>query len=280
MDRVSAGRLVVAFSVACGFGLPPDAARGGALQTAVFTELGGKVWVIERDQGARAAVLRATVGGRSTVKTADRSRVEMEFADHSLVRLGSHATFAFQQATREMKLDEGAMLLRVPKGVGGVTTVRTAAATAAITGTTVLVSASKGGGFRMVVLEGVAEVTYADGARVRCRSGDMTMRPAGEPGGGTGPSQIHLEGLMGSAGLVTEFRRELPSLALIRAAIQLQSERLAAGNLQETGRTFGASTLEPSGDRDRIRSLTRKTGVDPLKDLRDTRPRDNYTGPK
>lgn len=278
MSKAGVGRCLLGFSVVAVFVCVPNQGRCGALQTAVFTELGGKVWVLEQDQALRQAALKAQVGGRSTVKTGERSRAEMEFADRSLVRLGSNAVFAFRPGTRELRLDEGAMLLHVPKGVGGTTTIRTASATAAITGTTVIVSATEDGGFRMVVLEGVAEVRYDDGQRVRCRAGDTTMRKGGGSESGV-PSQIHLEGLVKSSGLLTGFKRGLSSFPLIQSAIRLQADRLAAGTIQKTGQTFGATTLEPMGDRDRIRSFDRQPKMEPLKDLRDTRPRNITTGP-
>lgn len=269
-----AGRVwIIAFLVG-GPLMWPSVGACGELQTAVFSELGGKVWVLDKDRPLRPAVLKSQVGGQSSVKTGDRSRAEMEFTDRSLVRLGANAVFSFRPGTRELRLDEGAMLLHVPKGVGGTTSIRTAGATAAIMGTTVIVSATRDGGFRLVVLEGVAEVRYADGQRVRCRAGDTTMRSGGGSGGG-GKSQIHLEGLVKSSGLLGGFRRQLPSFPLIQAAMEAQADSLAAGSIQETGQTFGATSLEPLGDRDRIRSVPR---LEPMKEIQDKRPR-NLTGP-
>lgn len=275
MRCADGGRLLLA----CGLlAASVDEVCGGPLQEAVFTELGGKVWVLDQGRAQRPAVLRARVGGESSVKTGQRSRAEMEFSDRSLVRLGSSAIFALRPGTREMRLDEGAMLLHVPKGVGGTTSVRTAAATAAITGTTVILSATKAGGFRLVVLEGTAEVRYADGRHVRCRAGDMTMTQGGDAGS-AGATQVHLEGLVGSSGLLGGFKRALPSMSLVEAAVERQSGLLASGDIRETGQTVGATTLEPLGDRDRIRLIHREPKVEPLRDLRDTRPNNYKTVP-
>jgi hypothetical protein len=247
-------------------------ARGASLETAVFVELDGKVWVLEKDRPVRRAALKSRVVGGSSVKTGDRSRAEMEFEDRSLVRLGSNAVFAVRLGTRDLTLEEGALLLQVPKGVGGTTTIHTAGATAAITGTTVIVSATKGGGFRMIVLEGVADVRYANGRRVRCRAGDMTVKKAGafEP---EGPTQIDVKGLVSSSLLVKGFDRRLPSWALIDAVIRMQSEQLASGEIRDTGGYFGTTSL---GDRDRIRSFSRNLKID---DVRDKKPRNITPGP-
>lgn len=226
-------------------------ARGTALEEAVFSELDGKVWVVEQNRELRPAALKSRVGGRSSVKTGDRSRAEMEFADRSLVRLGSNAVFAFRPGTREMRLDEGAMLLHVPKGLGGTTTIRTASATAAITGTTVIVSATRDGGFRMVVLEGVAEVRYHDGQRVRCRSGDMSLWQKGEPMP-QAPTKVHLEGLVKSSRLMMGFRRPLVSLPRVQDAIRLQTTLISRGDMVTTGTTLDATTLSPTVDATKI----------------------------
>lgn len=241
------------------------------LQSAVFSELGGGVWVLEKEKPVRKAVLRSRVGGRSSVKTGDQSRAELEFDDKSLVRLGSNAIYAFQPGTRSMRLDIGALLLFVPKGSGGTTTISTATATATISGTTVIISATKSGGFRMLVLEGVADVRYANGRRIRCRAGDMTVLPGAgaEP---AGPNKVDVKGVMGSSGLINRFRRKLPSLPLIAGVIQAQADLIASGEMQSSGGLFGDSSLEPWGDRDRIRSVEIKTNT--LKDIRDNRPRD------
>ncbi len=264
MSWVSAG--MAGFMFCAGMG------RGASLETAVFVDMDGKVWVIEKDRPIRRAALRSRVVGGSSVKTGDRSRAEMEFQDRSLVRLGANAVFAVRPGTRDLTLEEGALLLQIPKGVGGTTTIHTAGATAAITGTTVIVSATKGGGFRMIVLEGVADVRYANGRRVRCRAGDMTVKKAGasEP---EGPTQIDVKGLVGSSLLVKGFDRQLPSWALIEAVIRIQSEQLATGEIRDTGGYFGTTSM---GDRDRIRSFSRNLKID---DVRDKKPRNITPGP-
>jgi len=244
------------------------------LQSAIFSELGGGVWVLEKEKPVRKAVLRSRVGGKSSVKTGEQSRAELEFDDKSLVRLGSNAIYAFQPGTRSMRLDIGALLLFVPKGSGGATTISTATATATISGTTVIISATKSGGFRMLVLEGVADVRYANGKRIRCRAGDMTVLPGAgaEP---SGPNKVDVKSVMASSGLIKRFSKKLPSLPLIAAVIQTQEGLLASGQMQPSGGLFGDSSLEPWGDRDRIRSVEIRTSTQ--KDIRDNRPR--YTKP-
>jgi cyclopropane fatty-acyl-phospholipid synthase-like methyltransferase len=59
------------------------------------------------------------------------------FRDQTLTRLGADTFFSFTQGTRDLTLERGTLLLQVPKGRGGAR-IRTAAVTASITGTTIL----------------------------------------------------------------------------------------------------------------------------------------------
>lgn len=249
------------------------AAAPKMLDSALLLELAGSVWVMDPGQPLKRASLKQKVAGPSAVKTGEGSRAAMEFPEGSLVRIGANAVFSFRRGTRELSLEEGALLLRVPKGIGAPTTVRTAAATAAITGTTVIISATKKGGFRMVVLEGVAEARYADRVRVRCRAGDMTVRQPGQPGAGS-PSQVHLGSLMKSSQLVNGFKLPLPSLELIQEAIRLQDARIGEGTLSATGRTLDATTLDQlRSDRDPGLIQDRNRHLDvrpPIRDKVDT----------
>lgn len=260
MNRSNLLRPLLGLFLMGGLALAAEEGHCGPLEGAVFTELDGKVWVLDEGQALRPAVLKAQVGGRSMVRTGERSRAEMEFADRSLVRLGASAVFAFRPGTRELRLDEGAMLLHVPKGVGGTTTVRTASATAAITGTTVIISATAGGGFRMVVLEGVAEVRYNDGQRLRCRAGDMSTRQKGEPPPKS-PVKVHLDGLVNSSALLGGFKARLVSLPLIREAVRVQTLQIGRGSVVPTGTTVGATTLVPKVDAARIDGARITTAV-------------------
>ncbi|MDQ3626248.1 MAG: FecR family protein [Verrucomicrobiota bacterium] len=78
----------------------------------------------------------------TAVRTGVESRTELTFADQTLARLGANTIFSFDEGTRSMDLGGGAMLLRVPKDAGGAK-ITTAAVTAAITGTTVLLEYNK-----------------------------------------------------------------------------------------------------------------------------------------
>jgi ferric-dicitrate binding protein FerR (iron transport regulator) len=107
------------------------------------------------------------------VRTGDESRSELTFPDQTLARLGANTIFSFNEGTRSMELGSGAMLLRVPKGAGGAQ-IRTAAVTAAITGTTVLMEHHRGGQTKFIVLEGTARITLkGSGQTQEVEAGEM-----------------------------------------------------------------------------------------------------------
>lgn len=62
------------------------------------------------------------------------SRAELKYRDGSIVRIGQNTVFTFEADTRTLSLEKGSLIFFIPKGQGG-GTIRTAAITAAITGT-------------------------------------------------------------------------------------------------------------------------------------------------
>ncbi|MGA3172512.1 MAG: FecR family protein [Chthoniobacteraceae bacterium] len=84
--------------------------------------------------GERPAALHDVIDAQTYLFTQDESRAELEFADHSIVRIGQNTVFSFDAASRTLSLEKGAMLFYVPPGSGG-GNIKTPSLTAAITGT-------------------------------------------------------------------------------------------------------------------------------------------------
>ena len=82
----------------------------------------------------RPAVLHDVVEANTYLFTQDESRAELQFPDHSIVRVGQNTVFSFDAASRTLSLEKGAMLFYVPPGSGG-GNIKTPSLTAAITGT-------------------------------------------------------------------------------------------------------------------------------------------------
>ena len=108
-----------------------------ALKEATVTQTYNEVKVVAQSRADRSANSGDRITGDLGLRTGQQSRAELEFQDKTLTRLGANTIFNFENGTRDLQLEQGTMLLQVPKGAGGAK-IRTAAITAAITGTSIL----------------------------------------------------------------------------------------------------------------------------------------------
>lgn len=109
------------------------------LNQAEVTRIIKDVEVLPERADPRPASVKDLIHGGTAVRTGVDSKTELTFPDQTLTRLGASTTFSFNEGTRTLELGTGAMLLYAPKGSGGTTKISTAAVTAAITGTTVMI---------------------------------------------------------------------------------------------------------------------------------------------
>ena len=86
---------------------------------------------------ARAAHLNDNVAEGSAVHTGADSRTELTFADLTITRIGANSIFSFEENGRNVNVENGAILLRVPTDSGGAR-IRSSALTVGISGTTVM----------------------------------------------------------------------------------------------------------------------------------------------
>src|SRR6202047_4073016 len=142
--------LIVA-AVVCIFSAQQSAA--GPLTSAEVTKIINRVSVIDPAKGGHPAIIRDVIKDDLGLQTGAKSRSELLFQDNTLTRLGAETFFSFKTGTRDMTLEKGSMLLQVPKGLGGAK-IHTAAVTAAITGTTIMMEYSPGKYLKVLVLEG------------------------------------------------------------------------------------------------------------------------------
>jgi len=132
--------------------LPVAVQSATTLTQAQITRVVKDVRTIDPAKGTRPAILKETVRGQQAVRTGLESRTELLFNDSTITRLGANTHFSFSEGTRTMSLDSGVMLLQVPKGIGGAK-VETAAVTAGITGTTIMLESGRKY-TKLIVLEG------------------------------------------------------------------------------------------------------------------------------
>lgn len=210
--------------------------------TATFTEVVNDVQLIPAGstQGAKAAV-KTVFNAPDLVKTGRKSRAQLTAADGTIARVGSNAVFAFDKDTRTVNLERGSILFHSPTGKGGGAIV-TNSATASVIGTTIIVTATSDGGFKMFVLEGVAKVKFPDGKLLSINPGQMTFVMPGSTvsgggkGGQAGPVLNFDLGAMTQDSLLIEgFGSALPSLGKIKSEVNNQNELIADGDLVRTG---------------------------------------------
>src|SRR5256885_3450449 len=172
---------------------------------------------------ARPAHLNDDVTDGSAVHTGAASRAELTFADLTITRVGANSIFSFDQDGRNLNVESGAILLRVPKGSGRAR-IRSSALTVGITGTTVMFESRPRDYSKLIVLEGSGQawLTKHPGKKIAVHAGQMLIvRPGAEhlPG----PVDIDENLILRTAILITEFPL-LPSLDLMRSVAESQKK--------------------------------------------------------
>ena len=213
------------------------------LKKATVTQLINDVQLLPAQAAARPVSINDKVPDGTTVRTGMDSRTELTFADQALVRLSANTIFNFNKGMRNLDLVEGATLLAVPKGVGGAK-INTAAVTAAITGTTVIVEYHPHAYIKFISLEGVARLylKHRWGESVLVRPGQMLiMNPDAK--GLPDPVDVDLGRLMTTALLITDFP-PLGSQHLIAWESEKQQRAKSKSTLIDTNLViFGKGTL-------------------------------------
>jgi FecR protein len=219
------------------------------LMTAETSEKDGRVTRIIRDvrilpteADARPAVIDDKVQEGAAVRTGDESRSELTFGDLTITRLGANTVYSFDKAGRNVRLESGTILLRVPKNSGGAQ-MTTTAVTVAVTGTTVIFGFNEEAQSGLVVLEGGARISLNKhpGESARVRAGQRLDVGAGATKLPQ-PVKVDLEEIMRTSPLITDFP-PLPSQDLILAAIRDQNSQPD----QPSHTTHKSSPPPPSG---------------------------------
>jgi hypothetical protein len=208
------------------------------LTEAHVTKIIRDVRVTDPAKDTHAAAINERITQDTGLKTGVKSRSELLFQDDTLTRIGPETSFSFKAGTRDLTLSQGTILLQVPKGLGGAK-IRTAAVTAAITGTTIMVQYTPAKHIKVLVLEGSMRLSLDNtpGQSVLLRPGRMvTMHPDAKriPK----PVTVDLRHVTQTSSLVT--MADLPSIGLINREIAQQDHERAAGSLAGTDLVSGA----------------------------------------
>jgi ferric-dicitrate binding protein FerR (iron transport regulator) len=162
----------------------PSASLAIDLKQAKFTQVVNSVDVITpSDQARHAAEVNDIFKMPDVLRTGPASRAELVATDNTITRVGANTVFSFDPTSRTIDLQQGSLLFHSPHGKGG-GTIHTGSATASVLGTTIIVTTTPNGGFKVLVLEGEAEIRFLNGLHLKLTPGQMTFVL---PGGGTSP---------------------------------------------------------------------------------------------
>ena len=225
----------------------------GPLTSAEVTKIINRVSVIDPAKGGHPATVRDVIKDDLGLQTGAKSRSELLFQDNTLTRIGAETFFSFKTGTRDMTLEKGSMLLQVPKGLGGAK-IHTAAVTAAITGTTIMMEYSPGKYLKVLVLEGSLRLSRngSFGDSVVLHPGKMViMRPDAKKI--PDPIDVDLAEIVTTSTLVNfPGSNILPSMSLIQTAISDQAKEVTKGTLVPTNLVMGHGTNVVLASKDQL----------------------------
>jgi hypothetical protein len=206
------------------------------LTESTFTEVVKDVNVVAAStKVAQAASVNELVKAPDLVRTGPQSRAELTAADQTVTRIGANTVFSFEPTGRDINLEKGNVLFHSPAGKGG-GTIRSGGAAAAVLGTTLIVSSTGSGGFKVILLEGKGTVTLPNGKSTTLKAGQLVFVLPGQMDFGH-VLTINLGRLVGGSTLVHGFSHPLSSMPLIQSAIDDQNKKLKNGQLNDTGVT-------------------------------------------
>jgi len=224
-------RLILWMSV-----LAAGSSHAAPLSQGELTKVINDVKILPMEASPFTAKVGDRISGRMAVSTGAQSRAELKFSDNTLTRLGANSIFRMDLTTRTVDLQKGVILLQVPKQLGGAT-VRTAAVTAAVTGTTVLLEFTADGFIKIIVIEGEVDVSLNE-HRSQFRTlnaGDLWITRADDKKSMPLPVQVDLARLKKTSKLLnTEDFAPLGNEKYVEGALKDQSKKKAKGELINT----------------------------------------------
>ena len=224
-------RLILSLS-----GLAAGATAAASLSEAEFTRVINDVQVLPVEASPVPAKMGDRISGRTAVSTGAQSRAELRFPDKTLTRVGANSIFRMDASTKTVDLEKGVILLQVPKQLGGAK-VRTAAVTAAVTGTTLLVEFTPDGFIKIIVIEGEVDVSLNE-RRSQFRTlvaGDLWITRADDKTGLPLPVQIDLGRLQKTSKLLNDGEfTPLGNKKQVQEALEGQARKKMDGELLNT----------------------------------------------
>jgi len=204
------------------------------LKQSRLTQVVNDVQIISAaDQKQKMATVNDVFSMPDLLRTGNASRAELTASDQTVTRVGANTIFSFDPANRTIDLKQGSLLFHAPHGKGG-GAIHTGSATASVLGTTLIVTTTPNGGFKVLALEGEVEVKFLNGLKQKLDPGQMTYVLPG--GNKLAPVVIfRLDELTAKSLLVKGFNVPLDSMPLIDEQIEKQLKLIQNGKLGDTG---------------------------------------------
>lgn len=195
------------------------------------TQVTQDVQLVGTDAGARVAAVNDSVSEGTKVRTGADSRVELIFNDKTVTRLGANAVFDFRDGTRDLNLNEGVLLLQVPKNAKGAR-ICAGPIAAAVTGTTVVLE-SYATYYKFLVLDGTARLYRPGhlGDSILVKAGQMVFGQPKAPL--SDPVDFDIGRFLKTSRFITDFS-PLGSDTLMASESQKQQREKSKKNLIDT----------------------------------------------
>gem|GEM_PF-5624050 len=209
------------------------------LTESTFTSVVKDVEVVDASShNSQPAKVKDLFKAPNLVRTGPSSRAELTAPDNSITRVGANTVFSFSDSGREINLEQGSVLFHSPHGKGG-GVIKSGGASAAVTGTTLIVAAvpsnvkGQEGGFKVVLLEGSGEVRLKSGKKRSLKAGELIFILPGHNDFGQ-QVMINLSKLVAGSTLVHGYTAALPSMPLVQTAMLDQQKKITSGTFYDT----------------------------------------------
>jgi hypothetical protein len=213
----------------------------GQEKEARVTQVTQDAQLLGTDAAGRIAKLNDRVLEGTKVRIGADSRMELTFSDKTVTRLGANVVFDFRDGTRSLNLEDGALLVQVPKSAKGARIFAGPIATA-VTGTTVALE-YHAAYYKFLVLDGTARLYRPGhlGDSILVKAGQMVF---GQPKSAlSDPVDFDIGRFLKTSRFITDFS-PLNSESLIASDSQKQQREKSKKNLIDTNLViFGGGTV-------------------------------------
>jgi hypothetical protein len=205
------------------------------------TQVTQDVQLVGTNAAGRSAAVNDSISEGTKVRTGADSRVELTFSDKTIARLGANTVFDFRDGTRNLNLEEGALLLQVRKNANGAR-ISAGAIAAAVTGTTVVLEYHTAY-YKFLILDGTARLYRPGhlGDSILVKAGQMVF---GQPKAAlSDPVDFDIGRFLKTSRFITDFS-PLGSESLMASESQKQQREKIKKNLIDTNLViFGGGTV-------------------------------------